>query len=80
MSAIAMPRGKLLGIRLSPEEVEELDQLAALLEAETPGARFNHQAVVRIAIAALKREHGLTADAPPAAPSRPRAKPVKRSR
>lgn len=77
MAAVEMPRGKLIGVRLSAEEVERLDRLAAHFERNSPpGVTYNAQTTIKAAIAIAATQAGI--DVPPAAPSRPRVKKTTR--
>ncbi len=71
MGAQEMARGKLIGVRFSDEEFDRIQRLIAHLEEATPGASFNPQAAIKVAIALAEKHYGI---APLSPPSRPRVK------
>jgi len=80
MTAAFVPRNKLLGLRLLPEEHALLDDLVKALEKEAldgphPGLKYSKQDAIKIAITVLAREKGVV---PPAAS--PKTRPKKPAR
>lgn len=71
MPADKVPRNKLLGLRLTPAEFDLLDRVVAALEESHPGLHLSSQDALKMGLARLARELGVTAPAavPPVPPS-----------
>lgn len=76
IAANEMPRGKLIGVRLSAEEVDLLDRFAAHLQAKSPpGVEINAQTALKSALQIAATQEGVLT---PSVGARPRVKKTRR--
>lgn len=77
MNVTAMPRAKLLGVRLDEEEWARLERLRQHFAAKYPGVEITVSAAVKIALTLVERSE-LGEKTPAPEPSRPRVKKTTR--